>query len=163
VLRLRHLKRTLDEIVLDAASPVGPVVALGAPTENVAPLGAARLYAENVEWQDVVCRLVQRSRAVIICVDEGDGVVWELKHLLAGAHAAKTLCILSPTASSATMRRAMTESRQLVNVAVWDRLEQIQTHDSQAETGKRLVGVWFPNGIVRPIVAENTTTHIGVW
>jgi hypothetical protein len=28
---LRHLKRTLDEIVLDAASPVGPVVALGTP------------------------------------------------------------------------------------------------------------------------------------
>ena len=66
VLWLRHLKRTLDEIVLDAASPVGPVVALGTPAENVAPLGAARLYADNVEWQDVVRRLVQRSQAVII-------------------------------------------------------------------------------------------------
>ena len=159
VLRLRDLKRTLDEIVLDAASPVGPVVALGVPAEHVAPLGAARLYADNAEWQDAVRRLVQRCRAVIICVDEGDGVLWELKHLLAGVHATKTLCILSPTTSSATIRRAIAESSESANVAVCNRLEQIQTHGSQAQTGKRLVGVWFPDGIVTPIFAENSSDY----
>ena len=85
--------------------------------------------------------------------------MWELKHLLAGQHAAKTLYILSPTTSSATIRRAIAESRQSANDAVCDRLEQIQTHDSQAKTDKRLVGVWFPNGIVTPIVAENTSDY----
>jgi hypothetical protein len=158
-LRLRDLRRTLDEIVLDAASPVGPVLALGVPAENVAPLGAARLYADHAEWQDAVRGLVQRSRAVVICVEEGDGVLWELKHLLTDAHAARTLCILTPPTSSATIRRAIAESRQSANVAVCDRLEQIETHGSQPQSGKCLVGVWFPNGTATPIFADNSSDY----
>jgi hypothetical protein len=135
------------------------VVALGVPAEDVAPLGAARLYADDAEWQDTVRRLVQQSQAVIICIEEGDGVLWELKHLLADTHAAKTLCILSPSTSSATVRRAIAESRDSANVAVCDRLEQIQTHGSRVQTGKHLAGVWFPKGIVTPIFAENTSDY----
>ena len=84
VLRLRDSKRTLDEIVLDAASPVGPVVALGIPAEKAAPLGAARFYANDAGWQEAVRGLVQQSRAVIICVEDGEGVLWELTYLLGG-------------------------------------------------------------------------------
>ena len=159
VLRLRDSKRTLDEIVLDAASPVGPVVALGIPAEKAAPLGAARLYTNDAGWQEVVRGLVQQSRAVIICVEDGEGVQWELTYLLGEAHLAKTLCVLTPDTSSETLLRAIQQARQSGNVPLSDVLEQVRAHDSQVGAGKLLVGVWFPGGIVTPIFAEDRSDY----
>jgi hypothetical protein len=84
--------------------------------------------------------------------------LWELKYLLADAHS-KTLCILSRATSSATIRRAIAESRQSANVAVCDRLEQIHAHSSRVQAGKLLVGVWLHNGIVTPILSEDTSDY----
>jgi len=159
MLTLRDRKRTLDEIVLDAASPVGPVVALGMPGEEAPPLGAARLYAENSEWQDKVRGLAQRSRAVIICVEEGHGVLWELQHLLTAAHSRKTLCILTPSTSSATILRAIEAAGQSGNCAIRDMLEQIRAHSAEIQGRRRLVGVRFPEGIVTPIYAEDESDY----
>ena len=159
VLRLKDTKRTLDEIVLDAASPVGPVVALGIPAEEAAPLGAARVYAGDAEWQEAVRGLVQQSRAVIICVEDGEGVLWELTHLLAEAHLAKTLCVLTPDTSSETLLRALQQARQSGNVPLSEVLEQVRAHGSRVEAGKLLVGVWFPRGIVTPIFAEDRSDY----
>ena len=159
VLRLRDSKRTLDEIVLDAASPVGPVVALGIPAEKAAPLGAARVYANDAEWQEAVRGLVQQSRAVIICVEDGEGVLWELTHLLEEAHLIKTLCVLTPDTSSETLLRALQQARQSGNVPLRDVLEQVRAHGSQVGAGKLLVGVWFPGGIATPIFAEDRSDY----
>jgi hypothetical protein len=159
VLRLRESKRTLDEIVLDAASPVGPVVALGIPAEEAAPLGAARVYAGDAEWQEAVRGLVQQSRAVIICVEEGEGVLWELTHLLAEADLNKTLCVLTPDTSSETLLRALQQARQSGNAPLSEVLEQVRAHGSHVGAGKLLAGVWFPGGIVTPIFAEDRSDY----
>jgi hypothetical protein len=159
VLRLTASKRTLDEIVLDAASPVGPVVALGIPAEEAPPLGAARFYANDAEWQEAVRGLVQQSRAVIICVEDGEGVLWELTHLLAEAHLTKTLCVLTSDTSSETLLRALQQARQSGNVPIIEILEQVRVHASHVQAGKLLVGVWFPDGIVTPIFAEDRSDY----
>jgi hypothetical protein len=159
LLRLMDRKRTLDEIVLDAASPIGPVVALGMPTEGVAPLGAARLYAADSEWQDTVRRLVQQSRAIIICVEDSQGVMWELKYLLADTHSTKTLCIFNPKTSSATLHRAIEDSRQTNDLAICDTLERIQAHVSRVNSGKLLIGVRFPDNVVTPIFSEDASDY----
>ena len=159
VLRLRDSRRTLDEIVLDAASPVGPVVALGLPTEEAVPLGAARLYANDAGWQEVVRGLVQKSRAVIICVEDGEGVLWELTYLLGEANLTRTLCVLTPDTSSDTLLRALQQARQSGNVSLSDVLEQVRAHDSQVGAGKLLAGVWFPGGIATPIFAEDRSDY----
>ena len=39
--------RMLDEILLEDASPYGPVQAIGDPTEGIPPLGAARIFCER--------------------------------------------------------------------------------------------------------------------
>jgi hypothetical protein len=159
VLGLRHSARTVDEIVLDAASPVGPVVALGIPDEKAAPLGAARLYANDAGWQQVVRGLVQHSRAVIIHVADGEGLLWELTYLLGEAHLAKTLCVLTPDTSSQTLLRALQQARQSGDARLSDLLEQVRAHDSQPAAGKLLAGVWFPGGIVTPIFAEDRSDY----
>ena len=159
VVRLRDAKRTLDEIVLDAASAVGPVVALGMPGEKVAPLGAARFYADSIDWQSTVRGLAQRSRAIIICVEEGEGVLWELQHLLAETYLTKTLCILSPETASATILRAIQETRESGNARACDILQRIRAHSSQTTVGRPLVGVWFPRGVVTPIFAEDGSDY----
>jgi hypothetical protein len=159
MLRLENRRRTLDEIVLDAASPVGPVIALGAPDEKITPLGAARLYADDTAWQNVVRSLADRSRAIIICIEEGGGILWELEHLLACGHSTKTLCILNPRTSLAAIQRAIEESRRSGNTAVCGMLERIRNDISSVPTGKVLVGVRFADGVVVPIIAEDASDY----
>lgn len=72
--------RTLDEILLEHASPYGPVIAIGDPRDPTPPLGAARVFVEGggEEWQSVVRGLAGASKAVVMCPNHGEGVKWEL-------------------------------------------------------------------------------------
>ncbi|MEL7370173.1 MAG: hypothetical protein AAFN74_14740 [Myxococcota bacterium] len=73
-------ERTLDEVLLEHASPYGPVIAIGDPRDPVPPLGAARIFVTEPGsgWQTVVTNLVHSSRAVIMCPNITEGVKWEL-------------------------------------------------------------------------------------
>ncbi|MEO0604041.1 MAG: hypothetical protein AAF211_21570 [Myxococcota bacterium] len=75
--------RTLDELLLEQATPYGPVIAIGDPRDPIPPLGAARIFVEDEGsgWQDVVRGLVARARLVVLCPGESEGVQWELAHL----------------------------------------------------------------------------------
>jgi hypothetical protein len=159
MLRLENRRRTLDEIVLDAASPVGPVLALAAPGEEVPPLGAARLYADDTLWQNTVRDLAQSSRAVIIYLDEGQGVLWEFEHLLTAGHDRKTLCLLNPRTSSATVQRALAELSQRSHATVVGKLETIRQHLSQIQAGRLLVGIRFVGDMVVPIVSDDASDY----
>lgn len=88
--------RTLDEIVLDTASPYGPVIAIGRPDEDLPPLGAARIYARDGDWQGTVMRLCDAAACIVICADASEGVQWELQQVVARGHAAKTVLLISP-------------------------------------------------------------------
>ncbi|MEM7676632.1 MAG: hypothetical protein AAF449_11580, partial [Myxococcota bacterium] len=72
--------RTLDEVLLEHASPYGSVIAIGDPRDPVPPLGAARIFVTEPGsgWQTVVKNLVLSSRAVIMCPNNTEGVKWEL-------------------------------------------------------------------------------------
>lgn len=71
--------RTLDEILLEHASPYGPVIAIGDPRDPIPPLGAARFYVEGDEWQDAVRGLVGACQVAIICPNRSEGIQWELE------------------------------------------------------------------------------------
>lgn len=158
-LRLKNRRRTLDEIVLDAASPVGPVLALAAPHEEIAPLGAARLHVDDTLWQTTIRGLAQRSRAVIICLDEGRGLLWELEHLLTAGHDPKTLCLLNPGTSLATVQRALAELSQSAHATVIAKLERIREHLLKVQTGRQLVGVRFIDNTVVPIISDDASDY----
>ena len=67
--------------LISALAPIGPVVAVGAPGEELPPSGARRLYLDHTVWQDRVRSLMERARAVVIVVGETEGVWWEIENV----------------------------------------------------------------------------------
>jgi hypothetical protein len=70
--------RTVDEIILEHASPYGPVIAIGNPRDPLPPLGAARIFLHGESWKEVVTSIVDSSKAIIMCPSQTEGVRWEL-------------------------------------------------------------------------------------
>jgi hypothetical protein len=86
---------TLDHVLLEEGTSYGPVVAIGRPG-STPPFGAARKYVNDAEWRETVGELCRQAGAVVITLDETEGVRWELQHLLGQDHVPKTLFLLPP-------------------------------------------------------------------
>ncbi|MBX2798157.1 MAG: hypothetical protein KTR31_10820 [Myxococcales bacterium] len=90
--------RTLDEVLLEHASPRGPLLAIGDPRDPTPPLGAARLYVHGDDdaWQAVVTQLVRASALVVLCPNESAGVRWELELLASEGDRVRVLYLANP-------------------------------------------------------------------
>jgi hypothetical protein len=86
---------TLDHVLLEEGTSCGPVVALGAPG-STPPFGAARKYVTHDEWRDTVVELCRKAGAVVIVVDETDGVRWEVQHLIGANSRTGNLFLVPP-------------------------------------------------------------------
>jgi hypothetical protein len=129
---------TLDHILLEEGTPLGPVVALGAPGGKP-PFGAARKYVNHSEWQDAVTDFFDRSGRVVITLDETAGVRWELEHLATGEHLLKTLFLLPPrlAAPQEAKRFLSTICVGLPRTQPWLGIDDFMTGDRQSIIG------WF--------------------
>lgn len=70
---------TEEEQLRDVLQPFGDLVAIGRPGESLPKPGAARLYASNEEWKDVVKAQMLSARLIVIRAGIGEGLLWELK------------------------------------------------------------------------------------
>lgn len=71
-----------EEYMADAvAAQLGPFVALGSPADELPPLGAAREYAEDGDWQTRFLALAQRAQAIMLVPGTSDALAWELRAL----------------------------------------------------------------------------------
>ena len=70
----QRLKRTLHKI--------GPLVAVGDPTERLPLTGAARMYAPDEEWHETVDELAGWAGVVILHAGDGDGLAWEVQRVV---------------------------------------------------------------------------------
>jgi hypothetical protein len=86
---------TLDHVLLEEGTPYGPVVAIGRPG-SAPPFGAARTYVSDEEWRETVSGLCSHAGAVVLTLDETEGVRWELSHLFGQNYERKTLFLLPP-------------------------------------------------------------------
>ncbi len=86
---------TLDHVLLEEGTPHGPVVAIGRPG-STPPFGAARIYVSDEEWRATVSELCSHAGAVVMTLDETEGVRWELGHLFGQNYERKTLFLLPP-------------------------------------------------------------------
>jgi hypothetical protein len=86
----------LDLLLLELGTPYGPVVALGNPTDRLPPYGAARGYFDHKTWQDSVRQLAAESTAIVICLDDTEGIWWEVTHLAEQGRLNKTLFVVHP-------------------------------------------------------------------
>ena len=87
--------RNLDSVLLDEGTPYGPVVAIGNPRDKLPPYGAARGYFNDKTWQQAVLDLAEKSKAIVICIDDFDGIWWEIENV-AAKHFDKTLLLVHP-------------------------------------------------------------------
>jgi len=98
--------RTFDEMLLEHASPYGPVIAIGDPRDPIPPLGAARIFVaeEGRDWQGVVRQLADAARLIVICPNTSAGVRWELDLVAQPALRAKTVFLAHPELPEAQLR-----------------------------------------------------------
>jgi hypothetical protein len=105
---------TLDHVLLEEFTQLGPVVAIGVPGAS-APFGAARTYADDSEWQNVVAKLSRDARAIVIALDDTEGVNWELSHIVDSGHLPKTLHLLPARFAARTEGAAQIIRRALLD------------------------------------------------
>lgn len=91
--------RTLDELLLEHASPYGPVLAIGDPAHKIPPLGAARIFVQGGNWQEIVTSLTQAARAVVMCPGQSQGVGWELELISGSGKTSNTIFLANPEES----------------------------------------------------------------
>ena len=87
---------TLDHMILEEGTRTGPTVALGNPDDPAPPYGVARGYFEHDSWKQAVEGLCERSVAIVMVLDETEGVEWEIGHIAARRYTQKTLFLLAP-------------------------------------------------------------------
>ena len=75
-------EKTYEERLARTLRKVGPVVAVGDPTERLPLTGALRMYATDEKWQMTVDELTDRAGVMILHAGEGDGLTWEVRHVV---------------------------------------------------------------------------------
>jgi hypothetical protein len=70
---------TEEEQLADVLRPFGDLVAIGQPGERLPTPGAARIYASDEEWKEVVKRQMRAARLVVIRAGVGENLLWELE------------------------------------------------------------------------------------
>lgn len=73
--------QNLDQVLARPFQGIGRVVALGNPQSWLPEGGSHKLYASDAHWKTDVVRLVGKSRAIIVRLDDSDGLKWELEYL----------------------------------------------------------------------------------
>jgi hypothetical protein len=99
LLALCQPAQPFDHLLLDEGTTRGPVVALGSPGERFPPYGIARGYFEHKDWKQGVEQLASASQAIVICLDDTEGISWETNHISRQRLYAKTLFLFHPRAS----------------------------------------------------------------
>jgi hypothetical protein len=84
-------RATLEEQLADALRPFGYLVAIGQPGEGLPKPGAARIYASDDEWKEVVRRQMQAALLVIIRAGVGENLLWEAKEAIETLNPQKVL------------------------------------------------------------------------
>jgi hypothetical protein len=95
LLEIGRRANSLDQLLLDEGTPIGPVVGLGSPTDKRPPYGAARGYFTGDTWQDAVANLAASADFIVICVDDTAGVWWEVERLVT-RYLGKSLFLVHP-------------------------------------------------------------------
>jgi hypothetical protein len=75
---------------------LGPLVALGDPLDTLAPLGAARAYVKDEEWEKVFVSVSELAQAVIMEPGATDSLQWELESILARSMHRKFFVVTLP-------------------------------------------------------------------
>lgn len=82
---------TDEEQLADALRPFGDLIAIGQPGEPLPVPGAARMYATDAQWKQVVLDRMRSATLVVIRAGSGPGLLWEVGQALSTLRPEKLL------------------------------------------------------------------------
>jgi hypothetical protein len=85
---------TEEEQLREVLRPIGDLIAIGQPGEGLPKPGAARIYASDEEWKEVVKGQMQAARLVVIRAGGGENLLWELEHAVETLDPQKVLILV---------------------------------------------------------------------
>jgi len=85
-----------EEIMASALWRYGPVVGLGEPGTRLPPLGAAREFHAEGDWQGAVVGHIDHSALVVMTVGRTESLVWEMRQLKAQNALGRTMFLIPP-------------------------------------------------------------------
>lgn len=101
VLNFGRRPESVDTLLLEEGTPIGPVVALGNPEDRgSAPFGAAREYRSDESWLEAVEDMMYQAQAIVIVLENSDSIWLEVQKLFTQNHLQKTLFIMHPRYAS---------------------------------------------------------------
>jgi len=74
----------LEEVLVSVLQEDGPVIAIGRPGERGRPIGAARSYHSDDEWQAVIEERIEFAQCIVALVGPTENIAWEftrVRHL----------------------------------------------------------------------------------
>lgn len=92
----RRPSHTFEEILTEHLWDHGPVVAIGRPGEAIPPLGAARDYVDNEDWQARIEELSSSSSMLLVILGRTEGVLWEIRRIVASGLLTRTVVVFPP-------------------------------------------------------------------
>jgi len=95
-----------EELVAWKAQGFGPLIAIGQPGTVLQPLGAARYYFSDDDWQTAIEERAHTCLSVFMVVGRSPGLIWEISHLRATERLAKAVFIFPPVPESELIARA---------------------------------------------------------
>lgn len=126
--------KSLDELLLEEGTSLGPVVALGNPTDAIPPYGAARAYLQNGDWQKMIADLMEQAIVIVICVDDSESLWWEIKFVVEHQYLNKTLFLLHP--------KYDTDQGVPDIVRDFEKVLDLAVTDKMTAAGRKFIGVW---------------------
>lgn len=115
-----------EEIIAKALWEIGPVVAIGAPSEEIPQLGAIRSYYADTSWQSKVTELMHRARLILMIPSGSRSVQWEIETLRQSGLMKKVIFMLPP--SKLTKKTERWKSMMCAIDTDWD-VEPLQGFD----------------------------------
>ena len=93
-----------EEQLMVALRAVGKAVAIGRPSEALPHLGASRLYLSDSDWQQRVAAMIRAARLVVVRTGVGDGLRWEIEHVMRAVSPEQLLVVVGDDASFQAFR-----------------------------------------------------------
>jgi hypothetical protein len=86
----------LEEFLINVLKSLGPVIAIGRPDEELAPLGAARVYVADEQWQQFVEAHIREAQLIVAVVGKSDGLAWEASAIARCNAQHKSILVMPP-------------------------------------------------------------------
>lgn len=139
----------------DVGRELGPLTALGDPSDYLAPLGAARLYADDEEWRRHAAALIDRARCLLTvpCAPTG-ALAWELDHVRRSGAVTRLFVIDSPSGVHSQVWSAFTAALSSLGYTAFagpPAPGAVLAFDRSAQMHELTTGAWSPADYVRAL------------